>query len=348
MLEQLLQQKELPPLRTRAEMLDILQREEYGYLPPLPDEMHWEISTMPVPNFCAGKATLEKLAITVRVGKASFAFPVYLSIPTTDGKHPFFVHINFRDNVPDRYMPTEELIDNGFAVLSFCYEDVTKDDGDFTNGLCALFYPDGKRGPTDPGKIAMWAWAAQRVMDYAMQDQRLDPDCSIVCGHSRLGKTALLTAATDERFTYAHSNNAGCSGDALARKRNEGSEPISWICHLFPFWFCENYLKHIDHEDEMPFDQHYLLASIAPRYVSVSSAAQDLWADPVNQFLNCVAASEAYRALGYDGFICEDRLPVIGDSYHDGRVGYHMRAGSHYFSRTDWLELIDFVRKHSK
>ena len=58
---------------------------------------------------------------------------------------PCFIHINFRDLVPDRYMPSEELVDAGYAVLSFCYKDVSSDDGDFTNGLAGHIYPGGKR-----------------------------------------------------------------------------------------------------------------------------------------------------------------------------------------------------------
>ena len=69
--------------------------------------------------------------------------------------------------MPDRYIPTEEIIDNGFAVLSFCYNDVTRDNNDFTDGIAGILYENGKRDVDSAGKIAMWAWAAQRVMDYA-------------------------------------------------------------------------------------------------------------------------------------------------------------------------------------
>ena len=34
--------RNLPELKSRAEMLEILQREEYGYLPPKPDAITWE------------------------------------------------------------------------------------------------------------------------------------------------------------------------------------------------------------------------------------------------------------------------------------------------------------------
>lgn len=41
-----------------------------------------------------------------------------------------------------------------------------------------------------PGKIALWAWAALRVMDYLQTREYVDLKNVAVVGHSRLGKTA--------------------------------------------------------------------------------------------------------------------------------------------------------------
>ncbi|MGI6279581.1 MAG: hypothetical protein ACOYJS_03360 [Acutalibacteraceae bacterium] len=346
MLSEILNERKIPKLSSRNEMLDILQKEVYGYMPPRPDKITWEVHKGFLPRFCAGKAECNKVIITCTLGEKTFSFPFYTTIPTKAGKHPFFIHINFSPDIPDRYMPSEELIDNGFAILSFCYKDVTSDDNDLTNGLAGVLYPEGVRKPDDPGKIAMWSWAAQRVMDYAESElcDRLDFNCSVVCGHSRLGKTALLTGAYDQRFMFTYSNDSGCTGAALSRG-NKG-ETVKDITERFPYWFCENYYKYSENEQSMPFDQHYLIASIAPRFALVGSAALDAWADPVSEMLACVAAGSAFSQDGKPGFVCEDRLPQIGDTFFEGKLGYHMRGGTHYFSREDWLRLIDFVNKH--
>ena len=97
----------------------------------------------------------------------------------------------------------------------------------------------------------------------------------------------------------------------------------------------------------MPFDQHFLIASIAPRYTYVASALEDSWADPASEMLSCVAASPAYESLGMKGIVCEDRLPAAGDEYHEGNIGYHLREGLHYFGREDWLKLMKFVKEKS-
>ncbi len=214
--------------------------------------------------------------------------------------------------------------------------------GDFSGGIAEHFGTTIERSDEEWGKIGIWAWAAQRVMDYAQKQENLDLNFSIVCGHSRLGKTALFTAATDERFKFAYSNDSGCSGAAISRGK-EG-EQVERICNVYGYWFCENYIAHSKNVETMPFDQHYLLATIAPRYLYIASASEDQWADPVSEMLCGVAVSEIYESYGKRGLVCEDRLPQIGDMYHEGTVGYHLRAGTHYLSREDWQKVMKFVK----
>ena len=342
----MLKEKQLPDFLSREEMLDMILKEEYGYLPQKPDSVSYEETDDYILNFCAGKAVCKKIQINMIIGGKEFSFPIYATIPTKEGTHPFFVCINFRNCIPDRYIPVEEIVDNGYGIISFCYNDVTRDNNDFTDGLAGILYENGKRNAHDAGKISMWAWAAQRALDYAFTVPSFDTDCAIVCGHSRLGKTALLAAATDERFRFCHSNDSGCSGAAISR--GKAGETIEDIVRVFPFWFCESYYKYVRNEYSCPFDQHYLLASIAPRHAYIASAAEDQWADPVHEMLNCVASSSFYEKQNVKGFVCEDRLPKIGDEYHEGRIGYHLRSGLHYFSREDWLIVIKYINRHRK
>ena len=342
MFTELLKEKNLPPLLPKEEMMALMQSEVYGKIPAKPDKMEFSVEKNVIPRFCAGKAICNGVTITCHMGEKIFSFPIHATLPTDGKKHPFFVHVNFRPDNPDRYQPTEELIDNGFAVLSFCYESVASDDNDFTNGLAGVLFENGERtADDDPGKIAMWAWAAQRVMDYAETlPDVLDLNCGVVCGHSRLGKTALLTAAADERFAFAYSNDSGCSGAAIARWTM--GERIHNIYDMFPFWFCRNYGKYMNNEDAMPCDQHYLVASIAPRKVLIGSASKDGWAYPMSEQFCCFAAAPAFP----NGFVCPDRKAEEGEMFFDGDIGYHLREGLHYFGREDWNKLILFVKKH--
>ncbi|MBQ7921287.1 MAG: hypothetical protein IJ325_01755 [Clostridia bacterium] len=342
MFTEILKEKNIPALLSKEEMMALMQSEVYGKMPAAPDKVEFSEQKNIVNKFCAGKAMYNIVTITCRMGEKVFSFPLHVTLPTDGEKHPFFIHINFRPDNPDRYQPTEELIDNGFAVLSFCYTDVTSDDNDFTNGLAGVLYENGERTEDDaPGKIAMWAWAAHRVMDYAETlGDVLDLNCAVVCGHSRLGKTALLTAATDDRFAFSYSNDSGCSGAALA-KWTEG-ETVDRIYDTFPFWFCKNYSKYKENEEAMLFDQHYLVASIAPRKVLIGSASKDGWACPASEQLCCFAASPAFPK----GFVCPNRKAEVGEMFFEGDIGYHLREGQHYFGREDWNKLILFVKKH--
>lgn len=322
--------------KRRQEITETLLREEYGILPPVPENVH--IAKQEIEkNVFAGKGDRYKLVIAFNTDKGEFSFPVDVITPHTCNKTQTIIHIAFRPDIPDKYYPAEEMLDRGITVFNFCYQDITGDNNDFSNGIAAMY----DRNQYTWGKIAMWAFCAMRVADIAYQFDFVDTDNLAVAGHSRLGKTALLTGALDERFKYVFSNNSGCSGAALSR--NKKGERIANICSNFGYWFCDNYKQYINNEDAMPFDQHFLLSLICPRYIYVSSAEQDLWADPLNEFLTLTEVTKVYMLYQLEGLIHNDRLPVPGDVFMDGGAGYHLRTGSHYLSRYDWNRFIDFI-----
>jgi hypothetical protein len=333
----------LPTLngKDKNELLDILLHEEFGYFPNVDISAEVSLAKIESNVSCAGKAVFERLTVKCRSEKGEYSFPVSFIYPKNKKGSPTFIHINFSADVPSKGQPTEEIIDNGFAILSFCYKDVSTDDGDFTNGLASLIYDNGERNDTDCGKIGIWAWAAMRLMDYALTREEIDSARVSVVGHSRLGKTALLAGALDSRFCCAFSNDSGCSGASLARE-NKG-ETVEAICRVFPFWFCKNYYKYSNNEESMPFDQHFLIAANYPHRVYVASAEEDAWACPQNEYLSCVAASKFYEAEGICGFVSDDELPVIRKRYNDGYIGYHIRTGTHYLSREDWQRYFEYL-----
>ena len=319
----------------------LLQEEEYGFIPAKPDRISVEILSEDK-RFCAGKATLTKYKLTAYYGDSSTEFVFYSSIPkSVTGKMPIFVHINFSDAIPHKYQLTEEIIDNGCAVFTVYYQDVSTDDGNFENGCAKLLCPD-RNDPHAPGKIAIWSWAIMRIIDYVETLDIYNPDTLAVIGHSRLGKTTLLTAAFDERVKFACVNNSGASGDALSR--GKVGENIKDITTRFPFWFCPNYLKYADRENDLPFDQHFLISLVAPRSVLSGTAKEDTWADPDSQYLALTLTDPVYALYGKRGLVHSDNMPVCPERLPDGDCCFHLRDGAHYLSREDWNFYIEFIK----
>ena len=291
--------------------------EEYGALPEkIVPSIRVEDEYI---NF-AGKAKWEKVYFTFEKNGKSHTVMANLILPKNKTNVPVFVAIDFHDVIPNKYLPMEEIIDTGFGVFDFCYKDVTTDDGDFTNGLCGLFEKDGR---CEFGKLSIWAYFASACMDYLLTREEVDKNNIAVIGHSRLGKTALLCSALDERFKLTCVNNSGCCGAAISRGKVEENETLAKITEVFPFWFCENFIKYVNNEDALPFDQHMLISLVAPRYIVVGGAKEDFWADNEGQHLSCAMA-----------------VPVW-EMYEKGsankKVSYYEREGTHFLSRTDWI-----------
>ena len=325
---------------SKEELVDILLKEEYGFLPKAPSSISAEMVSE-TKTFCAGFAPLVEYSLKCETENGEFSFPVNFVCPISEKPLPCFILINFESGAPTKYHPAEEIADNGFAVLSFNYKDVTSDDDDFTNGLAGVVFKNG-RGPEDCGKIGLWSWAALRVFEFALTLPQIDPKKICVVGHSRLGKTALLTGALEERLFAAISNCSGSCGAALSKDKK--GEDIAFITDRFGYWFKESFKDYAGKDNELPFDQHYLIAANIPHYVYVGSGAGDIWADPNAELLGCVAASEYYEKHLSKGFIFNEDQVSENCCFHEGNICYHRRPGKHYFSRKDWHNYMEFMK----
>ncbi|MDQ3815889.1 MAG: prolyl oligopeptidase family serine peptidase [Armatimonadota bacterium] len=338
--------------KRRPEILELFRTHIYGRAPvDRPDSLKFETTT--TPGMMEGAATRKQIKISYTGRGGQGAINLTLFIPVKPAKPaPCFVLICNRGPrnidptraIKSEFWPAEEIVARGYAAAAFLVADVAPDHKDnFKEGVFGIFDPPGPRAADAWGTIAAWAWGASRVMDYLQTDPDIDARRVAVVGHSRGGKTALWAGAQDERFALVISNDSGSTGAALAR--GKVGEKIKDINKTFPYWFAENYKQYNDRENELPVDQHMLIALIAPRLLYIASASEDEWADPAAEFMAGVAATPVYRLFGLEGLTMTE-VPKPESPLHEGHIGHHIRTGGHGLTAYDWHRFMDFADKH--
>lgn len=362
----------------RPHQLALLEANVYGrQLPPVPVSVidAVERSDAVLPNGLPAARLQARLRLGS--GEASPTTDVLFYLPRSDRPVPVFLKLNFSGNqaeTPDptvhlcqawladkeqegiignratdasrgvaaRRWPVSEMVGRGYGMATACYGDVFPDriDGRADSGLASLDrLLVGELPADEPGAIATWAWQLSRILDWLVTLPEVDPDRVIVVGHSRNGKAALWAGACDRRFAIVISNQSGCGGAALSRRRF--GETVGAITRRFPHWFAPAFAGYTDREDSLPTDQHALLALVAPRPLYVASAEEDRWADPRGEFLGAVAAEPVWTLFGKIGVGTAD-YPAVGEVVGE-TIGYHVRPGKHDLLAEDWRRFADFA-----
>ncbi|QJW94575.1 glucuronyl esterase domain-containing protein [Frigoriglobus tundricola] len=367
--------------KRRPELKELFQHYMYGRFPAKPEKVTAKVLFEDT-KALGGKGTLREVELTF--GPPEWP-KLYLLIAAPNGTPPVacFVGPNFGGNhlltaheqvrvptvwVPGGYpgvekgtnrataegrgkqadtWPLQQIVESGYAVATFYCGDVQPDRPGVSEGMRATL-PAAKDAPPadETATVMWWAWGCHRAVDFLVTDPRTDAKRLAVVGHSRLGKTALLAGAFDDRIAVVIPHQSGCGGAGPSRSKNPKAEPVKRITTVFPHWFCANFRAFGDDTTKIPFDQHSLVAICAPRPVLATNADDDQWANPPGQFDVLTAAAPVYRLYG-DARPVAAKLPETG-TLADERLGYFVRAGKHSMTPDDWKVFTRYADKWLK
>lgn len=273
-----------------------------------------------------GSLALEIAVFLPREAKGARPTLIFLTPEGTPGSPP-------PDPEPPRYRSVSpaafasaraDALSRGYAVVAYYYQQGAADhDANRATGFLPA-YPDA-----DWGTLAAWAWSVSRVVDYLQSQPWADIRHLGVVGHSRLGKTALLAGAFDERIALTVAAGSGCGGTGAFRisgKARDGKEGLEEATRRFPYWFSPHLADFAGQVDRLPFDSNWVMDLVAPRALLDCEADSD-------PYCNGPAAAAAYRAAGQ----------VYGFLGASDRLGWHHRPGGHALLDSDWSAILDFA-----
>jgi hypothetical protein len=241
-----------------------------------------------------------------------------------------------------------ELLRRGWGYATLGYSDIQPDrPGRWSEGVIGLTLKERQTqpAPDEWGTISAWAWGISRSIDYLETEKDVNRKQIAITGVSRLGKTVLWASAMDERVAAVFSVVSGEMGAALIRR--DWGETLDDMAQNFGYQFAGNLQKYVGRWNELPIDQHMLIALSAPRPVYVNGGLTDQWSDPKGEFLAMVGAGPVYRLLGQRD-LGTTELPALDNPLTSGELAFHYHSGGHMAVPADWQAFLDFAERHFK
>mgnify|MGYP001193921866 CR=1 FL=1 len=305
--------------RRRKELIELIQHYEYGHLPPPPKAVRIENhQRKEIDN-----AIEERMTLVIEASK-KLRMRMATYRPANAGGRRLPVLIR-EEHALGHLEEMPQIVKRGYMFVEFAREDLAADRADGANPAFRA-YP-----AHDWATLAAWAWGAMRVMDYLETLDDVEKSQVGIVGHSRGGKMALLAGALDRRFALVAPNGSGCGGAGCFRIEEGSVETLEMITrsNRFGYWFHPRLREFAGREHELPIDQHFLKALVAPRALICTDALEDEWANPTGNRTTSRAAQKVFDLLR---------------AGH--KNGLHFREGGHNLTEKDWTAILDFADWH--
>ncbi len=313
----------------------------YGGLPEAPEAVTAELLCHALIRRFEEHPVILTYRVHCHKNGKTFPFTVRIILPAGKGPYPAIVN---GDGC--WWYISDEIIRNvirtGCALVLFNRTELAEDAGGIDVPERDFYLPKGVAPDPERAKrkgglyeffnstrfsaVSAWAWGFHRCIDLLEQLTFIDTTRIAATGHSRGSKAAMLAALNDSRITLLNENGACAGGSPLFRWVGYRGETIDIVCR-FPTWFNPAMKEYIGREEALPFDQHCILASLAPRPVLMTYGLDDRWSNPEGMVLSVQAARPVYDLF------CE------GDN-----LCFHLREGGHSHTLEDWRALLAFIR----
>jgi len=216
------------------------------------------------------------------------------------------------------------------AMITFNPDDVAPESG---GGMFFQLYNGGQ------GTIIAWAWGVSRIIDALEKTPEAGVDVKhlAMTGCSRWGKGTLAVGAFDERIALTIPQESGSGGASLWRvgaqvNKQKGKQFVQGLNSAATEgkWMISSFKNYDGKENTLPFDQHMLVAMVAPRALLVIDNAGQEWLGEVPSNYCGQASKEVFDALG------------VSENYTYSQEGGHSHCA---LPNGQFDEVKDFMNK---
>lgn len=298
--------------RRRAEISAQVQHYLLGNKPAPPDTLQASLSS-------------DTLIVTVVVGGKSLTLHATITLPGSgSGPFPAVIGMGFGTGS----LPADIFTSRNIATIAYNFGEIAAWGAPRGEGGFYTLYPDPK-----VGNFTAWAWGISRIIDglYKVPQTNIDLRHLAVTGCSFAGKMALYAGALDERIALTIAQEPGGGGDATWRFSQLIGPTVETLANAQGnAWYYQDVNQFNNAVTKLPFDQHEVMALIAPRALFVLGNPDYVWLSDESGFVGCMAAQMVWIGMR------------ANDRFGFSKVGGHMHCQLPDVQRP---EVIAFVQK---